>query len=256
LGGKGFIDMKKNILAVLLFFTVILNCSNALAFVHIEGRYWFTDLSNIASASAGGVTGTDLNFVKDLDIDKRKDFWETRISLELDDHQIRYGFLPLKWGGSRNFAGNIVFNGKVFTGQMDSTLEADYHRLGYKYDFINLLGSDLGVIVELKYFKATLGIKSPGGLTELRGIDAFFPTVGVSGHLGLPFKMNVGGEITGGVLSNKLYTADGEVALNIDTIPFVTISGGYRALIVYIEKQEVKEDMTLVGPFVLLRAGF
>lgn len=248
--------MKKNILAVSLFFAVILNCSNALAFVHIEGRYWFTDLSNIASASAAGVTGTDLNFIKDLDLEKRKDFWEARVSLELDEHRIRYGFLPLKWNGSRNLAGSISFKGQTFTGQTDSTLEADYHRLGYKYDFVDLLGSDLGVIIELKYFKATLGIKSPAGPAESLGIDAFFPTVGVSGHLGLPFNMNVGGEITGVMLTNKLYTADGELALNINTIPFVTISGGYRALIVYIEKQNVKEDLTLVGPFVLLRAGF
>ncbi len=249
--------MKKNILAVSLFFAVILSCSNALAFVHIEERYWFTDLSSVARASSGGVTGTDLNFIKDLDLEKRKDFWETRVSLELGDHQIRYGFLPLQWSGSRSFAGDIVFNGQVFTGQMDSTLKADYHRLGYKYDFVNLLGSDLGVIIELKYFNATIGINGPAlGLAESRGVSAFFPTVGVSGHLGLPFSMNFGGEVTGGMLSNKQYTADGELALNINTIPFVTISGGYRALIVYIEKQNVKEDLSLVGPFVLLRAGF
>jgi hypothetical protein len=248
--------MKKYILAVSLFLAVILNCSNALAFVHIEGRYWFTDLSNVAIASTGGVTGTDLNFNKDLDLEKRKDFWEARVSLELDDHQIRYGFLPLKWSGTRNLAGSISFNGQTFTGQTDSTLKADYHRLGYKYDFVDLLGSDLGVIIEFKYFNATIGVKSPAGPAESRGIDAFFPTLGVSGHLGLPFKMNFGGEVTGVMLTSKLYTADGELALNINTIPFVTISGGYRALIVYIEKQKVKEDMTLVGPFLLLRAGF
>lgn len=247
--------MKKNILAVSLFFVVILSCSDALAFVHIEGRYWFTDLSSVARASSGEITGTDLNFVKDLDGEKSKDFWETRISLELGDHQIRYGFLPLQWDGSRSFAGTISFSGQTFTGQIDSTLKTNYHRLGYKYDFVDILGSDLGVIVELKYFDSTIEIRDPA-VSASRRVTALIPTAGVSGHLGLPFNMNFGGEVTGGMLASKQYTADGELALNINTIPFVTISGGYRALILHIEKQNAKEDLSLVGPFVLLRAGF
>ncbi len=249
--------MKKKILAFSFFLAFIFKSSNALAFVHIEGRYWFTDLSGVTRASSGGVAGTDLNLVNDLGLPERKDFWETRVSLELGDHQIRYGFLPLQWGGSNSITGTVNFNGKAYTGQMDSTLKAGYHRLGYKYDFINLLGSDLGVIIELKYFDSTIGINGPAlGVSGSRGVSSFFPTVGISGHLGLPFSMNFGGEVTGGGLSNKEYTADGELALNIYAIPFVTISGGYRALIVYIDKHDIKEHLDLTGPFVLLRAGF
>ncbi len=248
--------MKRKLLAVSLFIFLILQCSNAMAFLHVEGRYWFTNLSGVTNVSNGAAAGTGLSLVNGLGLPEQKDFWEARISLELGNHQIRYGYLPMQWSGSRSIAGTINFNGQAFTGKIDSTLNANYHRLGYKYDFINILGSDAGVIAEIKYFDSTIGLSGPGIPESRREISGFFPTVGASGHLGLPYGMNFGGELTAGGLSYDKYTADGELALNFNAIPNVTMSGGYRALIVYMGRPNVKEHLNLTGPFVLMRAGF
>ncbi len=249
--------MKKKTLMVLVFFAVTLASSDALAFVHIEGRYWFTNMSDKVNVSNQGLTGSDINFTEDLGMKGKKNFWETMVSLELEDHQLRYSFMPLEWDGSRSISSPVNFNGTAFSGAVNSTLRVDYHRLGYKYDFIDLLGNALGVIVEFKYFRTSAGLSAPDlGSGSSRGLNVFFPAVGVAGRLGLPFQMNIGGEVTGMVLNEKQYMVDGEAAFNIEAVPFVTISGGYRILRVYLEKHDDRMGFNLTGPFVLLRAGF
>ncbi len=252
--------MKKIFLAaVFLFATVLCASSPADAILKVDARYWFTTFSDSVQLSSGSVTGTNINLVDDLNVDDKKNFWEGRVTLELGSHKLRYGFMPLSWNGTKTLSQSIVFNGQTYTAStsVDTKLKGDYHRLGYEYDFIDLLDNKLGVIVELKYFDADARLSAPSiGLNEAGTLRAPIPTIGVAAQVGLPFLVNVGGEITGISAGSKIYLVDAEAGVNFKPAPFVVISGGYRILKFHVEKSSDKVDLTLKGPFVMLRANF
>lgn len=252
--------MKKIFLAaVFLFATILCASSPADAILKVDARYWFTTFSDSIQISSGSVTGTDINLIDDLNIDDKRNFWEGRVTLELGSHKLRYGFMPLSWDGTKVLTQPIVFNGQTYTASttVDTKLKADYHRLGYEYDIIDLLDNKVGVIVELKYFDTDARLSAPSiGLNESGALKVPIPTIGVTAQAGLPFLLNVGGEITGISAGSKVYLVDAEAGINFKPAPFVVISGGYRVLKFHVESSNDKIDLTLKGPFVMLRANF
>lgn len=249
----------KKVAAVLAFFIVLFTGTNALAIVDVDARYWFSDLDGSVKVTGGGVAGTDLKLGDDLGVDEKNNFFEGRITLELGSHKLRYGYMPLKWDGSKAITQSIVFNGQTYASStnVDSELKMDYHRLGYEYEIIDTLNNRLGVIFELKYFDGDASLKAPSAsLDESESFKAPVPTVGISAQVGLPFLFSVGGEVTGITLGSQAYLVDAELAVNLKPAPFVVLSGGYRIFKLHIESDDDLVDVTAKGPFVMLRADF
>ncbi|OGP15204.1 MAG: hypothetical protein A2054_05760 [Deltaproteobacteria bacterium GWA2_55_10] len=244
-------------LAILLAVVFVLGFgTKASAIVDVEARYWFSDFDDTIRVSEGSAVGTDINLVDDLGIDD-ENFVEGRITLELGSHKIRYGYMPLKWEGSNTLTSSIVFNGQTYSAStnVESELKMDYHRLGYEYDIIDTLNNKLGVIFEVKYFDVEASLKS-ATLDERESFKAPIPTVGIAAQVGLPFLFSVGGEITGISLGSDAYLVDGEAMVNLKPAPFVIISGGYRVFKLHLENDDDLADITVKGPFVMLKADF
>ncbi|MBW7956701.1 MAG: hypothetical protein H3C68_02300 [Deltaproteobacteria bacterium] len=242
------------------FFTmlfVFLGAAPASALVDIEGRYWFSDIDGNIRFVDGGV-GTDIDLVNDLGMDD-EDFIDARITLELGSHRLRYGFMPLKWEGQNTITRNITFGDQTFSASTDveSELRIDYHRLGYQYNIIDTLDNHLGVIFELKYFDTEASLKAPAvPLDETETFKAPIPTIGIAAQASLPLLFSVGGEVTGITLGSDAYLVDAEASINFEPVPFIVISGGYRLFRLHVEHDSDLADLTLKGPFVMLRADF
>ncbi len=251
--------MKRIYIAAFAFLAVIFAGTSAFALVNIEGRYWFPTLDANARLSNGGIIGTDVDFVNTLGVEDRNNFWDGRVSLELGSHKLRYGFTPLKWDGAKTLSQSVTFNGKLYSAStpVESQMKIDYHRLGYEYDFIDLLNNRLGVIFEMKYFDTKARLKASSlGFDESKGLKAPVPTIGIAAQAGLPFLLSVGGEVTGVTIGSKAYLVDAEAGVNIKPAPFVTVSGGYRYFKLHLENNDDKANFTLAGPFVMLKANF
>ncbi len=249
--------MKKFLAALLVFVASVLASSSAHAIVDVDARYWFSNLDANVKATSGGVIGTDIDLANDLGLDDKKNFLEGRVTLELGSHKLRYGFMPLKWDGSKTITQTITFGGQTYSAStlVDSELNLDYHRLAYEYDIIDVLSNRLGVIFEVKYLNGEARLKS-SAIDEVQKINAPIPTVGLSAQVGLPFLFSVGGEVTGIGIGKQAYLFDAEAAINIKPAPFVVISGGYRIMKLHLEKNDDKGDLTINGPFLNLRADF
>src|SRR3989338_10759605 len=141
--------MKRMMLAAVLLAVSVFYALPAEAIVHVEGRYWFTTLESNVKATDLGVIGSEINLVDTLGVDDKKNFWEARIDLNLFDHHLRYGYMPMSWKGQKTITKTINFAGQTYTANasVDSNLDILYQRLGYEYDIINLLGNKLGVII-------------------------------------------------------------------------------------------------------------
>ncbi|GMR04821.1 MAG: hypothetical protein BMS9Abin23_0733 [Thermodesulfobacteriota bacterium] len=250
----------RRLAAIFMALTILLLTStSAFALVDVEARYWFTEMDGNVMATGGSLGGTNVGFVNDLGIDNSENFAEGRITLELGNHKIRYGYMPLSWSGTRTLSQDINFAGQTYSASSSVTtdIKLDLHRLAYEYDFIDLLNNRLGIIAELKYIDARVNLKDAAlGLDEQQSIAIPIPTVGVSAQVGLPFLFNVGGEVTGMSLGSKAYLVDAEAMVNFKPAPFVVIAGGYRYMKFHVEKGDDEIDFTLKGPFITLKADF
>jgi hypothetical protein len=243
-------------LAVLVL-TVMLS-TDASAWLEAEGRYWFPTLDANFRSSTAAVLGTNIDLVEDLGLDDSESFPEGRVTLNFGKHRLRYGFMPLEWDAtdtSRSFS--IDFNGKAYASNIaiDTTLKADYHRLGYEYDFIDVLNNRFGVIFEVKYFDFEAGLKS-SVFDEAESLKAPIPTLGLAAQFGLPGMFSIAGEVTGIGLGSDLYLYDAEAGVVLTPAPFVRISAGYRIFELHIEDDNDEATLTLSGPYVMLKADF
>lgn len=251
--------MKNFCVAVCAFLFVIFTGTSAFALVNVEGRYWFTNLDAKAKVSNGSIIGSDIDLVNTLGVDDKKNFWDLRLGLELGSHKIRYGYIPMKWDGTKAVSQSVTFNGKTYSAAtpVESHMKINYHRLGYEYDFIDILNNRLGIILEAKYFDTSTNLKAPAlGLNESKSLKVPVPTVGLTGQVGLPMLFSIGGEVTGVTIGSKAYLFDGEAGLNIKPAPFITVSAGYRYFKLHLEDKNNKADFLLRGPFVMLRGNF
>jgi hypothetical protein len=242
-------------LGALLFLATLFTASNAFAIVDIEGRYWLTTMDDEVRS---GASGTTINLVDDLGVDDKENFFDVRATLELGSHKLRYGYMPLSWEGATTTGAPINFGGVVFPAAATSTkLDIDYHRLGYEYDIIDTLNNRLGVIFEVKYFDIDASLTSSvPGVSQSASVKAPVPTIGVAAQVGLPFLLSVGGEVTGISLGSAAWLVDAEAGVNFKPAPFVVVSGGYRLLKFHFDYDDDLVDLSVNGPFVMLRADF
>ncbi|MFQ5587088.1 MAG: hypothetical protein ACE5GF_09775 [Thermodesulfobacteriota bacterium] len=238
--------MRRLYLLVAATALFIFTSTAAHAILRVEGRYWFPTLD---AEVKSGLLGTELNLVDDLG--------EGRVTLELGGSKLRYAFTPLSWDGDETITQSISFGGQTYSAssQITSSLDVDYHRLGYEYDFIDFLNNKLGVIFDIKYFDVVASLKTVG-IDESEAFKAPIPTIGVVAQVGLPFLFSVGGEVTGITLGDTGHLVDGEAAVNFKPVPLVTLSGGYRVFKVKYEDDDNHVIIDLNGPFIQLRASF
>ncbi len=247
--------MKKFYMFLAVAVLFIFTSTAAHAVVKIEGRYWFPTLD---AEVQSGIGGTNVNLVDDIGMSDSEAFWEGRITFEMGSHKIRYAYTPLSWDGEGSSTG-IIFGGTPFPPgvPITSSFDVDYHRIGYEYDFIDFLSNRLGVIIDIKYFDIATELKITGtGVTQSETLQAPIPTIGLSAQVGFPLLFSIGGEVSGMTFGDKGYLVDGEVAVNYNPLPLVTLSGGYRLLKLEYEDGVDNAFVELNGPFVMLRAGF
>jgi len=250
--------MRKVLLAVLVVMLFCLMHSTADAIVHVEGRYWFSNLDSKVKVTDASVIGTDIDLVDTLGVDDKKNFWEGRIDLNLGSHHLIYGYMPLSWTGQKTITQSVTFAGRLYTAstKVDSSLDILYQRLGYRYDIIDMLGNRLGIIFDIKLLDIEARLKAPAiGVDKAYSVTAPIPTVGLGAQVGLPFLFSVGADVTGIAYSGN-HLIDGEAQINFNPIPFVVISGGYRLFDVKVADGDNKVDFKLKGPFLMVRAGW
>lgn len=251
--------VRKFVIALLVLIAGVVYSSNASAIVNVEGRYWFTTLDSTVQVSSGAVLGTNLDVIDDLGLSDQENFLEGRVTLELGNSSFRYAFIPLAWDATTTLTKTIIFAGQTYTvgASVDAELKSDYHRIGYQYNIIDVLDNHVGVIFELKYFDTEASIDSAGlGITASETISAPIPTVGVSAGVSLPFLFSLEGEISGISLGSTAYLVDAEAVVSLKPLPFVDLAAGYRILKFHVENNDDIAELTVSGPFLMLKADF
>ncbi|MBI5327200.1 MAG: outer membrane beta-barrel protein [Deltaproteobacteria bacterium] len=248
--------MRKTLLSLAVFAVSIFFYSSAEAIVHVEGRYWFTSLNSKVKATETSLIGTEIDLADTLGMSKSKDFWEARIDLNLGDHHLMYSYMPLSWSGQKTITQSVNFAGTTYAAnaQVDSKLDIIYQRVGYRYNIIDRIGNQLGVIFDVKILDIKTNLKTTA-VDESYSVTVPIPTIGLGAQVGLPFLLSFGGEITG-IAYGGNQLIDWEAYINFNPVPFTTISGGYRTFGLNVKDKDNKVDFSLAGPFLMVNVGF
>lgn len=252
---------RLTIFTALLLAFFIISSSKAEAVFEIEGRYWFSTLESEIQITDGGVLGTELDLLSDLGIDGKEDFPEVRARVGFGSHHLRYSYTSLSWDGEKTIAEalGIDFGGTNFadTTFIETSLDIDYHRLGYEYDIIDIARNRVTFIIELKYLDVEAKLDAPiAGVNESEAIDIPIPTVGIGIQAGLPALLDLSAEVTGIGMARDAYFVDAEAMINFHPAPLFVISGGYRYINLHVDDNDDQLDFVLDGPFLMVKAGF
>lgn len=253
--------VKKSLLfAVLAVIALFAFYSEAQAVtLGVEGRYWFTDLKADAKVSNASIIGSNIDLINTLNVEPSNNFGEVRAFVGVGSHKLRYGYMPMRWTGTKVLSQSVTFNGKTYTAStsVDTEITLVYHRLAYEYAFIDVLQNRLGLLLEAKVFETGARVKANAlGFDESKSLLAPIPAVGITGQVGLPFLFSVGGEVTGMSFGSYGYIVDAEGGLNLKPAPFITLTGGYRYFKLHVVKDNDSGNFNLTGPFVMLKAQF
>lgn len=121
--------------------------------VEIAANAWNPAPDIVISSESLGILGSDIDFVKDLGLSKKR-VGEYRAILRLArKHKLRVHFVPLSYQADATLTRSLVFNGiRYEIGiPVSSSFKAKSWRFMYEYDFIYRDRGFLGIIVEAKY---------------------------------------------------------------------------------------------------------
>jgi hypothetical protein len=153
--------------------------------VEVSAGYWNPTPDIVISSSTLGIQGTDISFVDDLGIEKKK-FGDLRIVLKPGrKHKFRIAYTPLTWQASKVVTRDLVFNAQRYRVSLpvDSELQWKEWAFGYEYDFVSNAKGFAGLFLDLKYPRVNVTLSNPFVGTEFAEAKAPVPTIGGAGRV-------------------------------------------------------------------------
>jgi hypothetical protein len=222
--------------------------------VEIGGFIWNPTPDIIISSESLGIVGTDIDFVNDLGIAKKR-LKQVRVVLKpARKHKFRFEYTPIKYEAEGKLTASVIFNGILFpvTFPVTTDMEWKAYRFGYEYDFISKDRGFAGLILEAKYtdVQATL---SNALATEFARAKAPIPAIGGIARVYVVPNISITGEFSAFKIPDSIdsrYNAH-YFDLNIyGTVNFtnnIGVKGGYRSFVVEYKVEKDAGDLKLKG---------
>lgn len=258
------IQMKKTYLSLWLLIFIFLLPTSLLAFdIGARGYYWFPSLDGNVKVDEAAVSGTKINFKKELGID---DEYYPSIEAFLGScrHHLSLIYTYIDYSGEKTLTENIRFNGKTYSSGNLVTSSITYKMmdLSYQYDFLDLenllAGFSSGVVFQIKYLDGTVDLKSSTGIIidEKEDFTLPIPMIGFNLHMGILaniLEARLRGTVIG-YSGNRLY--DLMIEISWTPLPFLDIHGGYKDIVVDIDEDNILFYCGMSGPYVGLTVSF
>jgi hypothetical protein len=206
------------------------------------------------------VTGTTLNMKDTLGI-SNESFPTFEVFFGAGSHRLGLSYTPVNYSGSTTLVEPVIFNGKSYTGTVESELKFRMMDLEYQYYLIDLenfmAGFSLGPIIQIKYIDGEAKINSLStGTGNGFAFRAPIPMVGLGLHVGiLADILEARVKMTGLAYSgNHLY--EGIADLSVTPFPFLDIHAGYKVIQLKIDRDDFLLDTEFSGPYIGLTVSF
>lgn len=166
--------------------------------VEIGAAFWNPTPDMVISSEAFGIIGSDIDFVTDLGIEKKR-FSQFKVVIRpATRHKFRFEYTPISYDAESVLQRDLVFNGITFPVSVPTATELEWkaYRFGYEFDFISRDRGFLGFILEAKYtdVQATLANAVDTQFVRAR---APIPAIGLIGRAYVMPNVSITGELSG-----------------------------------------------------------
>jgi hypothetical protein len=254
--------MKKSQWTLLCVLALLLFSAMPVGAFEIGARalYWFPTVTADIRVDSDGQTGTTLNLKDNLGI-RDESFPTFEVFGGGGRHHLSLAYTPIQYSGSAMLTAPIFFDGKTFTGNVDTELKIRMLDLGYRYTFLDmenvLAGFSFSAIGQIKYIEGEAKMNAPStGIAASYKGRAPVPMVGLGTHIGLLARiLELRANVTGITYSgNYLYEALADLSLT--PFPFLDIHAGYKVIRLKIDRDDLFVDSQFTGPYIGLTVGF
>lgn len=224
--------------------------------VEISVNLWNPVPSFGVSSDGLGITGTTIDALADLGI-QRKRVYDIRIVLKpAARHKFRFSYLPMAYTSTATLKDPVYFNGRQYpvSAQVGSDLEWKTYRIGYEYDLVSNKAGFLGVILEAKATTAQVQLTSVVG-NEFAKAQAPVPAIGAIGRVYLAPRFSVTGEYTVFKLPASLLKDVNAHYTEFDIYGTYNVTNnfgaqaGYRKIDASVSVTNVSGSAKLTGPY-------
>ncbi|MDP2269051.1 MAG: hypothetical protein Q8K46_07780 [Deltaproteobacteria bacterium] len=251
----------KMLLTLAAGIVMVITFSNAaLAFeIGARGYYWFPTLQSDMKVDVSGTPGTEFNVKDDLGMGT-KAYPAIEVFGGLGRQHVSLLYTEANYSGSNTLTKPIDFNGKSYTGSVDSSLKIRMLDVAYKFDVIDtsniLAGFSISAIGKVKYIEADASLSNSSKGQTSNNIKAPIPMIGAAAHIGILANiLEARAEITGIAYSgNYLYEALADLSLT--PFPLIDIHAGYKIIALRIDQSDTYFNGQIAGPYVALTVSF
>ena len=221
--------------------------------VEVSGSFWYpTPAIVISSESIDGIIGSDIDFVKELGVEKGW-FPQFRVVLRpATKHKFRFEYTPIRYDAETVLTRDIIFNGIEFPIAIPIQSEITWraYRFSYEYDFIYRDRGFLGLVLETKYTDVSASLTNALDL-EFIHARAPIPAVGLIGRGYVAPNISITGEFTffklPEIQGNSGRYFDIDVYGTVNFTDNVGAQGGYRSFDVIYKVENDNGDLQLKG---------
>jgi outer membrane protein len=253
--------MKKTYLTLSFVLAVLLVPASLSAFeIGARGYYWFPSLEGNVKVDEAGITGTSMDFEKDLGIDDES-YPTIEAFIGAGKHHLSLAYTNIEYSGTKTLTQTIVFNGKTYSASALVSSSIEYRQIdfAYQYDLVNLenvlAGFSLGGVFQVTYLDGKVNLATTG-IDEKEEFTLPIPMIGLNLHIGVLADI-LEARIRGaaiGYSGNMIYEIAGDVSYT--PFPFMDIHGGYKTFVIDIDEDDVTFDYDLSGPYIALTLSF
>lgn len=255
---KRFFKMLVSLTAGVVMVIIFSNTASAFE-IGARGYYWFPTLSTDMKVDGSGKPGTEFNPKDDLSMGT-KAYPSLEVFGGLGRQHVSLMYTEASYSGSTTLANSITFEGKTYTGAVDSSLKIRMLDVAYKFDVIDtsniLAGFSISAIGKLKYIDADASLSNGSQGQTSNNLKLPIPMVGAAAHLGILANiLEARAEVTGIAYSgNSLFEALADLSLT--PFPLIDIHAGYKIIAFHIDHSDTYFNGNIAGPYVALTVSF
>jgi hypothetical protein len=148
--------------------------------LEVSGGLWNPTPALIVSSEQLGIVGTDIDFLADLGIEKKR-FRQLDVVIKAArKHKFRFSYTPLEWQGDTILTRDLVFNAIRYRVSLpvQSRLQWKQYRFGYEWDFVSNDRGFAGLLLDVKYTDLAAELSSEFVGTEFTSAKAPVPAIG------------------------------------------------------------------------------
>ncbi|MGK7346391.1 MAG: hypothetical protein ACNS63_11360 [Candidatus Nitrospinota bacterium M3_3B_026] len=215
----------------------------------LRGFYWMASLDAKIRVDSGELEGTELDVVEDLGFDRTKGVPGAEMTIKfLGRHKIKLDYTQFTYSTSDMVEKSFVFNGVEYPAesQVDAEIGVYSVRLGYEYDFYRSAAGYISGRLSGDYLYARASLVTNDILGNKASLSLVAPTLAVAGRWNAARWLSFTADVSG-VAYDKSSIFDGAVYMDINPVPSIGFTVGWRSILVNIDVEEKKSEAAWSG---------